>query len=176
MKKVLYIILVVVLIGILGVFIVQNSKNTAIRLEEQVMTSKKDISVQEKRRADLIPNLVEFVKEYDKHEYELLSSLIEKRGSEGVDVKEVTTIVNAVAEAYPELKSSENYRQLMTELAITENSISSYRENYNRSVREYNSHVRSFPNTMFLDILGYQKLTFEALEYEGYEDAPTNLF
>lgn len=176
-KLVLIILAGVVAVGLLCVFGVQSSQNTAFDLEEQVSTAKSDINIQEKRRADLIPNLVDCVKEYDEHEYNTLMAVIEARGtSSDAAVEEVQTMIAAVTEAYPELKSNENYKQLMNELSITENLIAQYRENYNKQIKEYNRYVRKFPTRMFLDWLGYEVIEFEYLEFENVSDAPSNLF
>ena len=116
----------VVLIAMAGVvcivgavmFGIQGSRNHAIALEQAVETSESDIHVQEKRRIDLLPNLVDTVKQYDKHEAEVLQAIVDGRSNTS-DIENVTTAITAVAEAYPELKSNENYKQLMTELATT---------------------------------------------------------
>jgi LemA protein len=97
---------------ILCVFGVQSSQNKAFALEEQVNTAKSDINVQEKRRVDLVYNLADCVKQYDKHEAETLTAIVDGRGSTG-DIENVTTAITAVSEAYPELKSNETYNQLM---------------------------------------------------------------
>ena len=86
-------------------------------------------------------------------------------------------MINAVAEAYPELKSDENYKELMKELAITENLIADHRGNYNTWVKKYKQYVRKFPNAAILESLGYEVVDFEYLEFgDEYQDAPTNLF
>lgn len=105
----------VIAIILLCVFGVQSSQNKAIALEEQVNTAASDINVQEKRRVDLIYNLADAVMQYDKHEAETLKAIAEGRGSTG-SIENVTTAITAVAEAYPELKSNENYKTLMNEL------------------------------------------------------------
>ena len=79
----------------------------AFALEEQVNTAESDIKVQEKRRVDLIYNLADCVKQYDKHEAETLAAIVEGRGSAG-DIENATTAIAAVSEAYPELKADEN--------------------------------------------------------------------
>jgi LemA protein len=177
-KLALIILAGVVAVGLLCIFGVQSSQNKAFDLEEQVSTAKSDINIQEKRRADLIPNLVDCVKQYDKHEYETLMAVIEARGtSSDAAVSEIQTMIAAVSEAYPELKSNENYKQLMNELSITENLIAQYRENYNKQIKEYNRYVRKFPTRMFLDWLGYETIEYEYLEFDNVSsDAPTNLF
>ena len=160
---------------LLCVFSVQGSQNKAFALEEQVNTAQSDIKVQEKRRVDLVYNLADCVKQYDKHEAETLAAIAEGRGSSG-DIENVTTAITAVSEAYPELKSNENYKQLMNELAMTENLIAEYRSNYNKQIKEYNRYVRKFPTRMFLSMLGYETQEYKYLDYDVPSSAPQNLF
>lgn len=130
----------VLAVVLLLVVIVQSSQNKAFSLEEQVNTAESDIKVQEKRRVDLVYNLADCVKEYDKHEADVLKAIVDGRGPNGGS-ENVTTVLNAVSEAYPELKSSENYRELMNELAMTENLIAEHRSNYNKQVKAYNETI-----------------------------------
>ena len=169
---------VIVTLILLCVFGVQSSQNKAFVLEENVMSAHADVTVQEKRRAELLPNLVDCIKAYDKHEYETLMNVIEARGANSDSVaEEVQTMITAVAEAYPELKSNENYNKYMNELSITENLIAQYRENYNKQVENYRRYVRKFPTRNFLDMLGYEAQDYQRLDYGNtYSDAPTNLF
>ena len=177
MKVVLIITAVVISVLMLFVFAFQGVQNKAINLEEQITTAQSEIKIQEKRRADLIPNLVDCVKAYDEHEYNTLMAVIEARGSNSDEVAaEVMTSVNVVAEQYPELKSNENYKQLMTELATTENLIAQTRTNYNKWVSQYNTYVKKFPNRGILGMLGYNVQAFEKLTFDTSADAPTNLF
>ena len=81
-----------------------------------------------------------------------MTAIVENRGSTG-DIENVTTAITAVSEAYPELKSNENYKELMNELSITEILIAEYRSNYNKQVKEYNRYIRKFPTRFFLNIL-----------------------
>lgn len=157
------------------VFGIQGVQNTAFALEEQVSTAKSDIDIQEKRRVDLVYNLVDCVKQYDKHEAETLKAVVEGRGGTS-DIENVTTAISAVTEAYPELKSNENYKTLMNELAMTENLIAEHRSNYNKQVKEYNRYIRKFPNRWCLDVLGYETQEFGYLDYQASADAPQNLF
>lgn len=160
---------------LLGVFIVQSSQNKAIALEEQVNSADSDIKVQEKRRIDLVMNLVDCVKQYDKHEAETLKSVVEGRGKTG-DIEKVTTAITAVSEAYPELKSDSNYKELMNELSITENLIAEYRSNYNKQIKEYKRYVRKFPTRLFLSLLGYETQDYTYLDYDAPVDASQDLF
>ena len=174
-KVVALTVAIVIALGGLGVIVVQGAQNTAIALEEQVNTAYSDIEVQEKRRIDLIYNLVDCVKQYDAHEAETLKAVVDGRGSTG-DIENVTTAITAVSEAYPELKANENYKELMNELSMTENLIAEHRSNFNKQIKEYNRHVRKFPARVFLDILDYETQDYTYLNYEAPADAPQNLF
>lgn len=166
----------IVLVVLIAVFAVNGVQNKAIALEEQIRVANSDIKVQEKRRVDLIYNLVDTVKEYDKHEAKTLKEVVEARGNGKGDIGDVTTMINAAAEAYPELKSNENYKQLMNELTITENMIAEYRSNYNKQIKGYNRYIKKFPNKQILSFLGYEIQEFEYLDYNAPVDAPQDLF
>lgn len=178
MNKVVLIIVAIIIASILlSVFVINGVQNKAISYEEQINTAYSDIKVQEKRRVDLIPNLVDCVKAYDEHEYQTLMNVISARGvNSDQTVNEVQNMISAVAEAYPDLKSSENYRELMNELATTENLIANYRSNYNSWIKNYNQYVRKFPHKQFLNMLGYETMSYSYLDYNVSKDAPTNLF
>ena len=176
-KLVLIILAVVLALVLLFVFAFQGVQNKAINLEEQISTAQSEIEIQEKRRADLIPNLVDCVKSYNEYEYNALMAVVEARGANSDEITaEITNAISAVAEQYPELKSNENYKQLMTELATTENLIASTRSNYNTWVTQYNSYIKKFPNRGILNMLGYEVQIFEKLDFDVSEDAPSNLF
>ena len=176
-KLPLVILAAVLALVLMFVFAFQGVQNHAISLEEQITTAQSEIKIQEKRRADLIPNLVDCVQAYDEHEYNTLMAVIEARGSSSDEVVgDIMANINVVAEQYPELKSNENYKQLMTELATTENLIAQTRTNYNTWVSQYNTYIRKFPNRGILSMLGYEGQSFEKLNYNVSSDAPTNLF
>ena len=160
---------------LLGVFGLQSSQNKAISLEESVTTAESDINVQEKRRVDLVYNLADCIEQYDSHESETLTKLAENM-SNGNNVEDVNTAIAAVTYSYPELKSNENYKQLMNELSTTENMIAQYRENYNKSIDKYRRYIRKFPTRIFLDWTGYEVQDYEKLDYQAPVDAPQNLF
>lgn len=176
--KLLCIILAVIAaIALLCAFAFNSVPNKAYAYEEQIKTAMSDIKVQEKRRADLVPNLVDCVKQYDKHEYETLMAVVEARGTNSdKSVNEIQTMINAVAEAYPELKSNSNYKELMNELSTTENLIAKYRSSYNKEVKSYNQYIRQFPRKQILDMFGYTPIEYDYLDYNVSENAPTNLF
>lgn len=162
---------------ILGVTMFISSQNKAINLEEQINESGSAIEVQEKRRVDLILNLVDTVQAYDIHEKETLTQLVEARSNaDNGKVEDAQMVLSAVAEAYPELKSQQNYKELMNELSATENLVAEYRNNYNVQIKAYNKHIRKFPNSLLLGLLGYEKIEAKYLEYNTPSDAPSNLF
>lgn len=165
----------VMAVFILCVFGIQSSQNKAFILEEQVSSARSDINIQEKRRVDLVYNLADCVKQYDAHEADTLTAIVEGRGSAG-DIENVTTAITAVSEAYPELKSDKNYTDFMNELSITENMIAEYRSNYNKQIKQYNRYIRKFPTRYFLNFLGYDKQDYKYLEYDAPADAPQKLF
>lgn len=176
-KRILIIIGIVVAVALMIVGIFATTNNRAISLEEQILSADSDIQVQEKRRTDLIYNLVDCVKEYDKHEAETLLAVVDAREDGNVDIDEITTQLSVVAEAYPELKSSNNYKELMNELAITENKIAEFRNSYNNQIRAYNKYVRKFPHKQILGMMGYEIIEYKYLEYSDSDrQSVTNLF
>lgn len=183
MKKSVDIKLVLIIGGIIAavalliVGIFASTNNRAIGLEEQILESSAAINVQEKRRVDLVYNLVDTVEQYASHERSTLAELTEARTqAQAGNVEQASVMLNAVAEAYPELKADQTYMQLMTELSLTENMIAQYRENYNYQVRSYNKYVRKFPTRSILGAMGYEVLDFSYTNYDAPEDAPQNLF
>ena len=92
------------------------------------------------------------------------------------DINEIKNIINVVLEAYPDLKSNENYKEFIKESTITENKIAETREAYNKTVSRYNTYTRHPIKKFFLNLSGYERIEFEKLSYDVSEDAPTNLF
>lgn len=167
-------IVVIVLVGVFMIHIPQNHVNS---MEEQISESKAAINVQEKRRQDLVYNLADSVKSYNKHEAETLKNIVKERSSNTGKIESTGTAIAAVKEAYPELKSDKNYQRLMKELAVTENKISDVRDNYNQQIKEYNRYVKKFPTRVFLNFFGYHQKKYKYLEFEdATETAPQNLF
>lgn len=178
-KKVLIIIGIVVafIIFITGIFVSTN--NRAISLEEQILLADSDVQVQEKRRTDLIYNLADCVKEYDKHEAETLLAVVNARNDNTSDINanDIANQISVIAEAYPELKSNDTYKELMNELAITENKIAESRNSYNNQIRSYNKYVRRFPHKQILGLIGYDIIDYNYLEYSESDRQPiSNLF
>lgn len=176
-KLPLIILGIILAVVLFATFMMQGVQNKAISYDEQIQTAQSEIKVQEKRRADLIPNLVDCVKAYDEHEYQTLMNVVSARGTSSDNAAaEIQTMIQAVAEAYPELKSDSNYKELMNELSTTENKIANTRSNYNTWVNKYNSYIRHFPNKQILNFVGYEVIEYKRLDYDVSSDAPTNLF
>lgn len=170
----LYVILAVVGLLVIALIAIYNGLvKTKIRVDE----AWSDITVQLKRRADLIPNLVETVKGYAKHEEGVFTKVTEARAAilnAGSDVKATAQADNmltgalksvfAVAEAYPELKASTNFQELQAELVDTEDKIQASRRFYNGSVRDLNTKIRVFPTVIFAKMLGFAEREFFELD------------
>lgn len=153
------------------------ANNTAIRLEEQIREASASIQVQEKRRVDLLYNMVDAVLSYADYESKTMLEITQARNSlASGEAEQAGKILYAISEAYPELKANESYQKYMTELALTENRIAEYRENYNNQVKAYNKFTRSFPTRMWLQLFGYESIDATYTEYDAPEDAPVDLF
>lgn len=172
----LIIILIVVAVIILYIIVVFNS---LIRRRNEVKNSFAQIDVQLKRRSDLIPNLVETVKGYAKHEKEVLENVTKARSGmmNAGTVKEKAAADNmltstlkslfAVSENYPDLKANQNFMQLQEELTGTENKVSYARQHYNDIVMVFNNSKQTFPKNMFANMLGFKDAeSFEATAEE----------
>lgn len=146
--------------------------NSLVTLRVRVDEAWSDITVQLKRRADLIPALVEAVKGYAAHEKGVFDSVTKARaetisaqGPAEASVAEnhmqqALKSIFAVAEAYPQLQASQNFLQLQGELVDTENKIQAARRFYNGGVREYNTKIQVFPNTVFVRAMGFTEREF----------------
>jgi LemA protein len=135
--------------------------NKIIRMENRIDNSWAQIDVQLKRRADLIPNLIEAVKGYMTHEREVLENVTKARSAlinaktpqENIDADNMLTgalkSLFAVAESYPDLKANQNFLNLQDELTNTENKVAYARQHYNDSVLAYNNTIETFPGFLF---------------------------
>jgi LemA protein len=143
--------------------------NGLVRIRNQVRNAWAQIDVQLKRRHDLIPNLVESVKDYMAYEQETLTKVIEARGkalaAQGPAAvshaeNELTGALKAlfaVAESYPDLKTNQNVLRLQEELASTENKIAFARQYYNDSVMRLNNQIEVFPSSIFANAFNFQR-------------------
>ncbi len=150
--------------------------NGLVRLKVRVDEAWSDITVQLKRRADLIPNLVNSVKGYAAHESGVFEAVTAARANmvNATGVKETAAAENqlqgalkslfAVAEAYPDLKANQNFLQLQSELVDTEDKIQAARRFYNGGVRDLNTKIQVFPNNVFAGMLGFTKRDFFELD------------
>lgn len=177
MNKTLIALAVIVSLGILLLITVTGWFNKAVTAEENINTSLSNISKEEQRRVDLFNNLVDAVQSYNKFEKSALTDVIEARslGNQG-KVEEAMLMLASIVEAYPDLKSIQNYDKLMLEFSITENRLASYREQYNNDVRSYNRFVRSIPVGPILSLFGYDRQDYEYLEYNVDNNDARDLF
>lgn len=180
--------IVIVAVVILLVVIVAGIYNGLVKLDERVNEAWSDITVQMKYRADLIPNVVETVKGYAKHEKETFQMVTEARTAAmgAKTVKQAAEAENAmqgalskifaIAEAYPELKANTNFQTLQTQLQDTEDKIQAARRFYNAGAKDLNTRIKTFPVNIINNMVGHFKKRdyFEVAESEKakIEQAP----
>jgi len=179
MGLILLIILAVVLIWIIAMY------NGLIRLKNRVDEAWSDIDVQLKRRYDLIPNLVNTVKGYAAHEKQVFENVTAARsramgaGSAGDKAQAENMLTGAlkslfaVAEAYPDLKASQNFLELQRELTDTEDKIQAARRFYNGNVRDFNIKIEVFPNNIMAGTMHFTKREF--FETDNAEKEPVKV-
>ena len=168
----LYIIIAVVVILLL---LVLTTYNSLIKLNNKVEEAFSTMDIYLKKRWDLIPNLVEVVKGYAKHEKNTLKEITNLRSNsyDKMNTNDKVEVNNklsqginklmAVAESYPELKANENFKDLSNQLTKIEDDIANSRKYYNGVVRIYNNKVEMFPSNIFAGLFGYKsKAMFEA--------------
>ena len=162
---------IVLLVAIVGIYL-WTTYNALVTLNVRVDEAWSDITVQLKRRADLLPNLIEAVKGYAAHERGVFEAVTKARAetlsaSGPADasaaenhMQSALKSIFAVAEAYPQLQASQNFLQLQGELVDTEDKIQASRRFYNGGVRELNTKIKQFPNTLFVRGLGFTERDF----------------
>lgn len=163
------------IIAVLGIFL-WVTYNALVTLKMRVDEAWSDITVQLKRRLDLIPNLINSVKGYAAHESGVFERVTEARANtlnaQGVEAtakaegefEGALKSLFAVAEAYPQLRASENFMQLQQELVDTEDKIQASRRFYNGGVRDLNTKIQVFPNNIFAGMLGFKEREFFEVE------------
>lgn len=175
-------IAIVVILG-LGIVVIYgvSSYNSLVSAQEDVDNKFSQIDNQLKRRADLIPNLVETVKGYAKHEQEAIDSVTQARAQlAGAKTPEDKADANqqlsgalnrllVVVEKYPDLKANENFRSLMDSLEGTENRLAVARKDYNDEVAKYNKSVKRFPKSMLAGTFGFEKKPYFEVTNEEKE-------
>lgn len=187
-KGLIITIVVIALVAIWGI----SSYNGLVSMDENVSNSWANVETQYQRRSDLIPNLVNTVKGYAKHESETLESVMAAR-SQATQVKidpsnctpqqlaayqkaqgDVTTALGkllAITENYPDLKANQNFLELQSQLEGTENRINVARKDFNDTAKKYNTALRRFPRNIIASMFGFEKRNYFEAE-AGAEKAP----
>jgi len=182
----LWIIIAVVVVLVLFVWATYNG---LVKLNVRVEEAWSDITVQLKRRADLIPNLVESVKGYAAHEKQVFEDVTTARANvvnaTSKGPKETAQAENqfegalkslfAVAEAYPDLKANQNFIQLQNELVDTEDKIQASRRFYNGGVRDLNTKIKMFPSNLIAGMLGFHSKEFFEVEDMASVEKPVDV-
>jgi LemA protein len=176
-----------IVVGVLALIVIlwiAGAYNGLIRLRNQVENAWAQIDVQLKRRCDLIPNLVETVKGYAKHESQTLEKVIQARNiamgaktvGERAQAENVLTgtlkTLFAVAEAYPDLKANTNFIRLQEELTSTENKVAFSRQFYNDAVMTFNTKTEVFPTNIIANSFGFKRREFFEVKEEAVREAP----
>jgi LemA protein len=187
MKKSYIIIGGILFLILITVFAYRSAYNSAVSLQEDVNRSWGDVQSSYQRRADLVPQLVETVKGAAKNEKEILTKVTEARaGITGINDeilkaenpqqmellgRKINTAINLAYEAYPQIRSTENFGALQAQLEGTENRINKARNDYNETIKSYNTHIRGFFTSMMLNKEEFpKKEAFKAAQ--GSENAP----
>jgi LemA protein len=184
---IIIIVIIVIVIAVAGALY-----NGLVRLNQQSDEAWSDITVQLKRRYDLIPNLVNTVKGYAAHESSVFENVTAARasalGAQGVadtakaenQFQQTMKSLFAVAEAYPDLKASQNFQELQAEITDTEDKIQASRRFYNGVVRDFNTKRKTFPTNIFASMLGFKKdkeyFELDDAEVAAVSQAPTVQF
>ena len=165
-----FIIILVIIAGIVGYLWL--TYNSLVTLKTRIEEAWSGIDVQLKRRADLIPNLVETVKGYAKHEKDVFENVTKARsalmGAQSLPQKAAANdmltgalkSLFAVAEAYPELKANDNFKDLQRQLEDTEDKVAYSRQFYNTNVMDYNVKIKTFPNVLIAKQFGFSEQPF----------------
>ncbi len=162
---------ILIAVGFLAIWLAI-TYNVLVRMRMRTKEALSDIDVQLKRRFDLIPNLIESVKGYVKHERSVLENVtkaraevakggnpLERAGAENA-LSETLKTLFAVAENYPDLKANANFLDLQRELADTENKIQASRRFFNTTAKDLNTKIQSFPANMAAKMLGFKEIEF----------------
>lgn len=180
----IYIIIAIIVFIIIYILTLYNS---FVKLNNKVKEAFSTMDVYLKKRWDLIPNIVEIVKGYDKHEKDTLKEIIELRkntydkmsNDEKIKTNEqLSSSMNkimALTEAYPDLKANENFKDLSNQLTKVEDDIASSRKYYNGVVRIYNNKVEMFPSNILAGLLGYKSKAMFAVSINERENVKVEL-
>lgn len=182
MKKSTIIILVVVAVIALVAIWAISTNNSLVKLEVSIEQKQAEIDNQLKRRADLIPNLVNTVKGLTKQELDIVNSITasrEKMSSGSTQDKldantELSRNITLLVENYPEIKSDATFTSLMDELSGTENRIAVARKNYNDEVAVYNKKIAVFPSSIIANMFGHEKVEYLEVSDEDKKNPEVN--
>jgi LemA protein len=176
-------IVIAVIIVILAIILI-SSYNSLVGLKNNVEEGWAQIDVQLKRRTDLIPNLMETVKGYASHERQVFENVtaarsnLMKAGSPAEKAKANNELEGtlkslfAVAEAYPQLRATENFSQFQEELTTTENKISFARQYYNSNVRDFNNKIQAFPSNIIASMFKFTEREYFEVQNDAEKEAP----
>ena len=180
-RNILIVVGVVILVIVVPLLFLKGTYNTLVAMDEGVKEAWAQVENQLQRRYDLIPNYVETVKGYAKHEREVFLKVTEARSKVGRagpisekiaannELSSALARLLVVVERYPDLKANANFIRLQDELAGTENRIAVERRRFNEKVRIFNTKIRSFPTNLIAGMLGFEKATFFEVPEERQE-------
>ena len=183
MEAIWIIVAVVAVLAVVVIFVYNSLVSTRVRVEE----AWSDITVQLKRRLDLVPNLINTVKGYATHEKEVFEKVTEARANtlnaQGVaatakaegEFEQALKSLFAVSENYPQLRATENFQQLQAELTDTEDKIMASRRFYNGAARELNIKIDSFPSNIIAGMFGFKKREFFEVEDMASVEKPVEV-
>jgi LemA protein len=180
--KTSYIIVGIVLsVVLLFVASVVSTNNTAIGYEQNIKESQSGIKVQLERQHDIILQLVQVVQQASKFESGTQENIAKLRSAatdaQNGNIEQVNVAIKAVAEAYPQLQANSTYLQLMTEMSVSENLVTNYRNTYNDDVKNYQRFTKRFPARSFLVLAGYEVQDYQYLDFNATDTTlPDNLF
>lgn len=187
MSSIIIALIVVGVVLVLAIGFIVATYNGLVTLRNRVEEAWSDITVQLKRRTDLIPNLVNSVKGYATHEKEVFEKVTEARSAimDAKGVKDIAEAENmlegalkslfAVAEAYPDLKANQNFMQLQQELVDTEDKIQASRRFYNGGVRDLNTKIQTFPANIVAGMFNFQAKEFFEVEDRASVENPVEV-
>jgi hypothetical protein len=187
MSSIIIALIVVGVVLVLAIGFIVATYNGLVTLRNRVEEAWSDITVQLKRRTDLIPNLVNSVKGYATHEKEVFEKVTEARSAimDAKGVKDTAEAENtlegalkslfAVAEAYPDLKANQNFMQLQQELVDTEDKIQASRRFYNGGVRDLNTKIQTFPANIVAGMFNFQAKEFFEVEDRASVENPVEV-
>lgn len=184
MKKGMKILIIVAVAVIIIILPIVSSYNSLVSLEQSVENSSSNIDTQLQRRSDLIPNLVSTVKGYATQEKTIFTDIanarsklagatnVSEKANADSDLSGALSRLLVVVEAYPDLKSNQNFRDLTVQLEGTENRIAVARQDYNTSVTQYNTKRRKFPSSIIASTFNFDEKTLYKAS-EGSKEVPS---